>query len=70
MVKCWLWRAGARRLSMPKAEAAGLAPKQAADAQDPSGLLVRGFCVAALSDPALLRGENVSHGSQEVQCEA
>ena len=43
MVKCWLWRAGPRRLSMPKAEATGLAPKQAADAQDPLASSSEGF---------------------------
>ena len=43
MVKCWLWRAGSRRLSMPKAEAAGLVPKQAADAQDPLASSSEGF---------------------------
>ena len=35
MVKWWLWRAGSRRSSEPKAEATGLAPKQAADRHDP-----------------------------------
>ena len=43
MVKCWLWRAGSRRLSMPKAEATGLAPKQSADAQDPLASSSEGF---------------------------
>ena len=33
MVKCWLWRAGSRLLSKPKAEATGLAERVAAQQQ-------------------------------------
>ncbi len=42
MVKCWLWRAGSRRSSKPKAEATGLAPKQSADRHDPLASLSEG----------------------------
>ena len=51
MVKCWLWRAGSRRLSRPKAEATGLAPKQAADRHYPLASPSEGFVL--VSSPIL-----------------
>ena len=51
MVEWLLRRAGSRLLSKPKAEATGLAPKQAADRHDPLTFPSEGFVFVGSAAP-------------------